>query len=102
MILSGSASGGFVGVECCAKPNPFGFLTVNVYAVFDRPGTDFMSAGAGTPNNPLLIEVIGGEFYQHQNGTDQAPLGFFVSSILSLAFDTFVTIGVPPVAEDHS
>ena len=100
LILSGSASGGFQGVATCVKlPAPSGFLTVNVYAVFDRPGEDHMLAVAGTPNSPLYIEVVGGTFYQHQFGTDRPPLDFFVEAFPSLAFDTFVTIGVKCVGD---
>ena len=98
LILGASASGGFVGVECTAKPNEFGLLTVNVYAVFDRPGEDLMIAVAGTPNNPLDIRVKGGgTFYQHPFGTDRAPLGALIGAFPSLAFDTFVSIGVKQV-----
>lgn len=100
LIFGGSASGGFLGVECCAKPNPFGLLTVNVYAVFDRPGEDFMFGVAGTPTTQLTIEVMGGgSFYQHPFGDDQAPDGGFLGAMPSLAYDTFVTIGVKCVGD---
>ena len=46
LILSGSASGGFVGITTTTKPNPYGLLVVNVYAEFDRPGEDLMIAVA--------------------------------------------------------
>ncbi len=100
LILSGLASGGFVGVECTAKPNPFGLLVVNVYAEFDRPGEDFMLAVAGTEFAPMLIEVIGGTFYNHALGTDRPPLTSLVAAYPSLAFDSFVTIGVKAVGDD--
>ncbi len=102
LILGGSASGGFVGIETASKPNEFGIFTVNVYAVFDRPGEDLMSAVAGTPLNPLTIEVIGGTFYQHPFNNaimDRPPQGFLIDVFPSLASDTFVTIAVKCVGD---
>ncbi len=93
LILSGSASGGFVGITTTSKPNPFGLLTVNVYAEFDQPGEDHMLVVAGTPLSPLTIQVNGGTFYQHAFGTDQAPCGCLFVVFPSLVYDTFVTIG---------
>ena len=95
LILIGSAQAGFLGISTVSKPNPFGLLVVNVYAEFDRPGEDFMQVVAGTANNPLLIQVLGGgTFFNAPGGTDQAPSASFISLIPSLAFDTFVTIGI--------
>ncbi len=94
LILGGSASAGFVGITTESKPNGFGIRTVNVYAVFDNPGQDHMSAVVGTAANPLSIQVVGGTFYQHASGSDLAPLDMEVGSFPSLAFDSFVTIGV--------
>ncbi len=93
LILSGSASGGFVGITTASKPNPFGLFTVNVYAIFDRPGEDHMILVAGTPQNPLTIQVNGGTFYQHAFGTDTPPCRCLLAEFPSLAYDTFVTIG---------
>ena len=95
-ILTGSVQAGFTGISTASKPNPWGILTVNVYAEFDRPGEDHMLAVAGTPNAPLLIEVIGGTFYQHAFGSDLAPSCALLQcgSFPSLTFDTFVTIGI--------
>ena len=94
LIATGSSSAGFIGVKVTSKPNELGLLICNVYAIFDRPGQDFMFAVAGTPNNPLDIHVNGGTFYQHPFGSDRAPLGLLVDVFPSLAYDTFVTIGV--------
>ena len=95
LILIGSVQAGFLGLSTVSKPNPFGLLVVNVYAVFDRPGQDFMRTVTGTMNAPLLIQVLGGgTFFNANGGTDQAPSAFFISLIPSLAFDTFVTIGI--------
>ncbi len=98
MILSGSSDAGFVGIKVVGKDNPFNLLVCNVYAIFDRPGEDFVEAVAGTYNTPMLIEVIGGSFYNTPNlSTDQAPSTFLIGIFPSLAFDTFVTIGVKSV-----
>ena len=97
LILSGSASGGFVGITTASKPNPFGLFTVNVYAIFDRPGQDRMELILGTPNTPLRIEVHNGTFYNNEFGGDMAPSTFLVGLYPSLEFDTFVTIGVKAV-----
>ena len=93
LILSGSASGGFVGITTTSKPNPFGLLVVNVYANFDRPGEDSMQAVAGTYLAPLTIEVIGGTFYNSPFGNDQAPNPVLIDAFPSLAYDSFYTIG---------
>ena len=93
LILAGSVQAGFTGISTVSKPNPWGILTVNVYAEFDRPGEDHMLGVAGTPNAPLRIEVIGGTFYQHAFGSDRPPADVF-NNFPSLYFDTFVTIGV--------
>ena len=98
LILSGSTNAGFVGIKTTVKPNEFDLFVVNVYATFDRPGEDLMSAIAGTPNNPLSIRVKGGgTFYQHAFGSDRAPLGALIDPFPSLQYDTFVTIGVKQV-----
>ncbi len=94
LILAGPSEAGFVGIQVVGKPNPFGFLVVNVYAIFDRPGQDRMNVVAGTPNAPLRIEVHNGTFYNNEFGDDKAPSTFLVGLYPSLAFDTFVTIGV--------
>jgi hypothetical protein len=52
-----------------------------------------MVAVAGTPANPMLIEVINGTFYNHAFGNDNAPSPALIAAFPSLAFDSFVTIG---------
>ncbi len=95
LILTGSSDAGFVGIKTTSKPNDFGLLVVNVYAIFDRPSQDRMEAVFGQPNTPLRIEVHNGTFYNTPNvGTDRAPSTFLISLFPSLAYDTFVTIGV--------
>ena len=98
LILSGSATAGFVGTKATSKPNEFGLLVVNVYAVFDRPDPgdgsgDHMVAVAGTPNAPLNVKIEGGVFYNNPFGSDRAPNAAFFPTFPSLEFDTFVTIG---------
>ncbi len=100
LILTGSVQAGFLGISTVSKPNQFGLLVVNVYAEFDRPGEDYMGAIAGTPNSPLLIQVIGGTFYNHPFGTDRPPQCSPLQecqTFPSFLFDSFVTIGVKAV-----
>ena len=98
LILTGSADAGFVGITTTAKPNSFNLYVVNVYAEFDNAGNDAMQSVAGTPNNPLSISVVGGSFWnQVPFGGDTAPSAALVGLFPSLAFDTFVTIGVKMV-----
>ncbi len=100
LIATMSAQAGFVGIKVTNKPNSFGLLVVNVYAIFDRPGEDHMVAVAGTPNNPMLVQVVGGTFYNSAFGGDQAPNAAFFPQFPSLEFDTFVTIGKKTAAGD--
>ena len=93
LIMTAPSNGGFLGITLKTKPNAFGLLVANIYAVFDRPGEDQMVAVAGTPNNPLLIQVGGGTFYNHPFGGDSAPNPALIAAFPSLAFDSFVTIG---------
>ncbi len=99
LILTGSVQAGFTGITTTSKPNPYGLLVVNVYANFDSPGEDHMILIVGTPNSPLLIEVIGGTFYNSAFGSDRAPQAGLVTLFPSLAFDSFVTIGIKTLGE---
>ena len=92
LILTGSAQAGFLGIKVVSKPNEFGLLVCNVYAEFDRPGQDLFIHVSGTENAPILIEVIGGTFYNHSFGGNTAPGTMLVAAFPSLAFDSFVTI----------
>ena len=60
LMLAGQASARFLGITTESIQNEFGLLTVRVYAEFDAPGEDSMTAVAGTQNSPLLIQVVGG------------------------------------------
>jgi len=98
LIMTATADAGFVGITTTAKPNSFNLYVVNVYAEFDNPGNDWMQSVAGTPGTPMSITVIGGSFWNHPTaGGDTAPAAFAVDFYPSLAFDTFVTIGVKMV-----
>ena len=95
LILSAHASAGFLGIRAVGKPNEFGLIVCNVYAMFDRPGQDLFTKIAGTALSPMLIQVEGGgTFYNHNFGSDTAPGSALVAAFPSLAFDTFVTIGI--------
>ncbi len=101
LILAAPATAGFLGIHGIAtQPDGSDLWVYRVYAQFDNPGEDHMQAVAGTANSPLLIQVeFGGRFYQHQFGTDRPPLDFWVEAFPSLAYDTFVTIGVKCVGD---
>ncbi len=100
LILAGTADAGFVGIEVIQKPAVIegqAALVCNVFATFDRPGQDLFNAVFGRGSGPLEIHVIGGTFYQHQFGGDTAPNAALIPFFPSLAFDTFVTVGVKQV-----
>ncbi len=99
MILTSSASAGFVGitvVQKTAAQDTFGLFVCNVYAVFDNSAGDELIAVSGTPDNPLNIFVKNGNFFQHARGSVlTAPFLQFIPPPPNnhLAYDTFVTIG---------
>ncbi len=93
LILATSANATFTGLSTESRPNAFGIDVISVYANFDQLG-DQLTAIAGTPLSPLNLSVIQGMFFQHALGSDRAPLDTVVATFPSLAFDTFVTIGV--------
>ena len=93
LILAAPASAAFTGLSTESRPNALGIFVVGVYAEFDQPG-DRLLAIVGTPLSPLSISVIDGTFHQHVMGTDRAPVDALVAISPSLAYDTFVTIGV--------
>jgi uncharacterized protein (TIGR03382 family) len=93
LILATSANATFTGLSTEARANPFGIDVISVYANFDQLG-DQLTAIAGTPSSPLNLSVMGGTFYQHAMGSDRAPLDPVAAIFPSVAFDTFVTVGV--------
>ncbi len=95
LILTAGAPADFLGIKAVSKPNEFGLIVCNVYAMFDDPGQDLFWKIAGTADSPLLIQVLGGgTFYNHNFASDTAPSSALVAAFPSLAFDTFVTIGI--------
>jgi hypothetical protein len=102
LIAAGTAEAGFVGLKVVAKEALIGgqaAFVCNVFATFDRPGTDRFISAAGTPNSPMNISVVGGKFYQNQFGSDTAPSSALLPVFPSLAFDSFVTIGQKSTAQ---
>ena len=97
LILTGSASAGFVGLSSELKENPFGLTVVNLYANFDNPGNDHMIAMGGTPMTQLTFSAIGGNFFQSPFGSDRPPNPALFELYPSLRYDTFVTIGVKSI-----
>jgi len=94
LLIAAPAPAEFVQLTTESRPNPFGLSVVQVFALFSQPG-DLLLAVAGSSGNPLNISVTGGgTFYQHSSGTDRAPFYLGVVTEPSLAYDTFVTIGV--------
>ena len=95
VILAGTANAAFTGVEWDTKTptadNP-NRLVLNMYATFDNPN-DVLFAIAGTPNNVMDIQVVGGTFFQQAFGGDLAPNPALIAAFPSLADDSFVTIG---------
>ncbi len=94
LILGAPASARFLGLSTVTVPNEFGLLTVQVFADFDSPGLDFLSAVYGTDSNPLIIQVVAGTFYQHPLFGDWAPNPAAFQKYPALRYDTFVTLGV--------
>ena len=97
LIAVQPAHAGFVGITVSSARYPGPIIVFSVYAEFDDPGVDFMTAVAGTPGLPLTVGIANGTFFQHEFGTDKAPLDVLVQAFPDLAHDTFVTIGVRSV-----
>ncbi len=93
LILAAPTDAAFTGLSTETRTNAFGLDVVSLYADFDQLG-DQLTSISGTPLSPLSISVIGGTFYQHLFGSDRAPFDALVAGSPSLAYDTFVTIGV--------
>jgi hypothetical protein len=94
LIATAAAPAEFLGITVQGKTNAFGLIVCNIYANFDNTG-DIFQAVAGTALAPMLIQVEGGgTFYNHAFGTDRAPGDALIAAFNSLAFDTFVTIGI--------
>ncbi len=108
LIATAGANAAFVEFKVVQKLDPntgqmptfYGnpIFVCNVYAEFDNNGGDYMSAVAGTPNNPLNITVLGGgTFFNLGAGGETPPGTMQVGNIPTLAYDSFYTIGVKSV-----
>ncbi len=93
LSASAPAWAGLAGISVEDVPNEFGILTCRVYADFTN-ADDRVVGVCGTPDAPLAIGVDGGSFFQHAFGTDAPPQAKLITVAPSLAFDTFVTIGL--------
>ncbi len=97
LIAACPATATLTGIVVVSEPAPFGagLVRCSVYAEFSK-SDDHLVAVSGTIDAPLQISVTDGTFYQHAFGGDLAPLFVLQRSFPSLAWDTFVTIGVGP------
>lgn len=71
------------------EPNPLNLFVTNVYVRFSEPDDRLLSIGFSN-----MFTKNGSDFYQHLFGQATAPGSALVAAFPSLAFDTFVTIGV--------
>jgi hypothetical protein len=94
LIVCDPAAAEYQGITWSYVPNYFGLWSVDVHAEFNDPG-DRLLAVAGTAAAPLSLDVLGGTFYQHPTfDGETAPNPDLFGLFPSLAFDTFVTIGM--------
>jgi hypothetical protein len=94
LIVCDPAPGEYLGLTRSYVPNSYGILTYDVYAEFDNPD-DHVLAVAGTAVAPISLDAVGGTFWQQPTfGGETAPNPALIGLIPSLAYDTFVTIGV--------
>jgi len=95
LVVTAASSGHYLGVEVTSARYPGPYIVFSVYAVFDRPGgEDLFLAVSGTPGHTMEVKILGGTFFQHPLGSIKAPSQAFVNLFPSLAYDSFVTIGV--------
>ena len=94
MFIAAGANAAFVGIGWEEVANGGAAdRTIDVYAEFDN-SLDELNAVAGTVLNRLSIRVLGGTYHQNAFGGDTAPGSALLVPFPSLAFDTFVTIGL--------
>ncbi len=93
LFAVGPAIATLTGIVVVAEEPEPGLTTHRVYAQFSEPD-DLLVAVGGTAATPLQISVTGGTFYQHAFGNDVAPLAALIGPFPSLAWDTFITIGI--------
>jgi len=88
------ATATLTGIVVETETHDPGLVTCRVFAEFSEPGGDRLVAVFGTVGSPLQIDVAGGTFYQHAFGSDLPPHDHLLAIFPSLAWDTFVTIGM--------
>ncbi len=101
LIATTPAVATLTGIVVVAEPQEPDLVVCSVYARFGEPD-DHLVAVCGTAASPLEISVTGGAFYQHPFGTDRAPHEDLVAAFPSLAWDTFVTIGLDSNSGDDN
>ena len=92
-IATTPATATLTGIVVAAEPQEPDLVVCRVYARFNKPD-DHLVAVWGTAASPLEVSVTGGGFYQHPFGSDTAPHEVLLATFPSLAWDTFVTIGL--------
>ena len=55
LLLTGSVKSEFVGLSVEGEPNPFGFVTASLYAVFDTPGDELAVLGSEVEDCAELV-----------------------------------------------
>ena len=93
LILAGAASADFQGISYELSTNAYG-NTIQVFVELEAG--DQLNAVYGDGDNALLIEAVGGSFYQNAFGGATSTL---INPALfpvfpSLAYDSWVTIGL--------
>jgi hypothetical protein len=92
LILAGTAVADFTGMQYETVENGMaGLTTYLVYAGVDAGGE--LDAVYGDDSNTLSVSSDGG-FYQHAFGGNSAPSAALIAAFPSLAYDSFVTIGL--------
>ncbi len=98
LVLTAFVSADVVGLVTEKKTDPGvpeGLSVCNVYVQFDDPTDKLINVGLSqiSTDDPL-------GFWQHELGTDTAPLQALIDQVdATLAFDSFVTIGLKAVSE---
>ena len=92
LILAGTAVADFTGMQYETVENGMaGLTTYLVYAGVDQGGQ--INKKKKDDSNTLSVSSDGG-FYQHAFGGNSAPSAALIAAFPSLAYDSFVTIGL--------
>ena len=98
LVIAGSASAGFTGIEFDALDSGYGIgTTYRIYAAVDGGEVD---AVYGDEFNNLSIEAST-SFYQHAFGNHKPPAQALIDAFGSLAYDSFVSIGRLTSTDDN-